>query len=355
MRDSFRSRLRQCVKATRTTFPSLKKLLTTAWSTAARTSSALRRGSRAATACAALLASAWAPLARGSEYVPFRSDSAERVPVGFQQEDDGEAQGTRLRIRRVNHQGSGLPLNTPTGGWEPVNAPQGRYVEELQPPRFEDDAPSYDAGPRGLMVPPNEPQVFPSQRPIPVRQPLPGGPPMPSPMVPRPLPGNGSSAPGPLDCADLERFFDPTPFDVININISVERGESRPPECPLPESVIFPNHPIDVYHRDWACLTYTWKASALCHKPLYFEEMSAERYGHSWGYAQPLVSGAHFFGSILTLPYQMGVHPPGECIYALGYYRPGDCAPKIWYQAPLSIRGAFSQAATVTGLVYLIP
>ncbi len=321
---------------------------------------------------AALLGMSWLPAAKGVEYAPYqgargasqRSASQDHAePALFTTAADAPSEGSRLRIRRVNHQGEGLQLTTPTGGWEEVKAPPARYGEESQPPRYPDHS-AENSGPRGLFGSGANTDSFPDQRPIPVRQPMPmpndrglpmpGG--LPSPMGPRPLPGdNFGGTPGPLNCDDLNRFFDPTPFAGININISVEPGESRPPECPLPESVIFPNHPIDVYSRHWSCLTYSWKASALCHKPLYFEEMAAERYGHSWGYAQPVVSGAHFFGSILLLPYQMGVHPPGECIYPLGYYRPGDCAPKIWYQAPLSIRGALSQAAAVTGLVYVLP
>ncbi len=303
-----------------------------------------------------------------NEYVPYGSagGNAPAARALFTTAAESPTSGSRLRFRRVNHQGEGLQLTTPTGGWEEVRTPP-RFsdlppTEELQPPRYEAGPQQFESGPRGMLEPVPQTEDFPSQRSVPVRQPLPsdnfsqppGG--LPSPLIPRPLPGDDRGGPpGPLDCADLNRFFDPTNFSVIDINISVKPGETRPPECPLPESVIFPNHPIDVYSRNWSCLTYTWKASALCHKPLYFEEMSAERYGHTWGYAQPLVSGAHFFGSILVLPYKMGVHPPGECIYALGYYRPGDCAPKIWYQAPLSVRGAASQAAAVSGLVYVLP
>ncbi len=48
-----------------------------------------------------------------------------------------------------------------------------------------------------------------------------------------------------------------------------------------------------------------WKASGLCHKPLYFEEVQLERYGHEIGpILQPLVSTAHFFGNIAVLPYK---------------------------------------------------
>ena len=99
-----------------------------------------------------------------------------------------------------------------------------------------------------------------------------------------------------------------------------------------------------------------WKASGLCHKPLYFEEVQLERYGHEIGpVLQPLVSTAHFFGNIAVLPYKMGIHPPGECQYALGYYRPGDCAPYMLPPVPISLRGAAVQAGAVVGAAALVP
>lgn len=108
--------------------------------------------------------------------------------------------------------------------------------------------------------------------------------------------------------------------------------------------------------RCWTPLTMTWTASALCHKPLYFEDVQLERYGHSAGpLVQPIKSGAHFFLNIATLPYQFGMNPPTECQYALGYYRPGDCAPWLIDPIPLSLRGAALQAGVVVGGIYLLP
>ncbi len=109
-------------------------------------------------------------------------------------------------------------------------------------------------------------------------------------------------------------------------------------------------------HRDWLASTMTWKASGLCHKPLYFEEVQLERYGHEAGpVLQPVLSGAHFFMNIATLPYQMGMSPPTECEYALGYYRPGSCAPWLLPPVPLSVRGGLMQAGAIVGGVYLFP
>jgi hypothetical protein len=108
--------------------------------------------------------------------------------------------------------------------------------------------------------------------------------------------------------------------------------------------------------RQFVASSVQWTASGLCHKPLYFEQVQLERYGHTLGpILQPVVSSAHFFGSIAVLPYQQGIHPPNECQYALGYYRPGDCAPYMLRPIPWSLRGGLTQAAAVTGAVGLIP
>jgi hypothetical protein len=121
-----------------------------------------------------------------------------------------------------------------------------------------------------------------------------------------------------------------------------------PLECPLGDERFLP--------RMWCATTYTWKASALCHKPLYFEQVQMERYGHTLGpLLDPIISGAHFFGTLPILPYKMGIEPPTECIYPLGYYRPNSCAPYMIPPIPLSLRGAILQGAAVTGAIYAFP
>lgn len=121
-----------------------------------------------------------------------------------------------------------------------------------------------------------------------------------------------------------------------------------PKECRLEQVAMAP--------RQWVPSAVTWKAPNLCHKPLYFEDINLERYGHTTGpFLQPIVSSAHFFANIAVLPYKMGIHPPNECQYALGYYRPGDCAPWIIPPVPISLRGAVSQAAAATTGFLLIP
>jgi len=149
-----------------------------------------------------------------------------------------------------------------------------------------------------------------------------------------------------LKCSSPEDF---RPVTDISTNITPE-GE-LPDECPLTDKIFDLEVP-----RPWCPLTFTWKASGLCHKPLYFEQVHLERYGHSWGpYLQPFVSGAHFFLTVPILPYKMGLYPPGECMYTLGYYRPGNCAPYMLDPIPLSVRAGLAQAGAWLGGIYVIP
>lgn len=107
-------------------------------------------------------------------------------------------------------------------------------------------------------------------------------------------------------------------------------------------------------YRSWTPQTVTWKASSLCHKPLYFENRQLERYGHSRGpFAQPIHSTAHFFVSLISLPYQTAINPANECQYALGFFRPGDCAPWLKDPIPISLEGAKRQALLTTGGAFI--
>lgn len=136
----------------------------------------------------------------------------------------------------------------------------------------------------------------------------------------------------------------------ISLDISLRgvAGEDYPFEC------LGRNVPFEP--RSWPQTVYLWKASGLCHKPLYFEQVQLERYGHEWGpVLQPIMSGAHFFGTIPILPYKMGLETPQECIYSLGYYRPGSCAPYMITQPGFTWRAAAFQTGAVTGVAAAVP
>jgi hypothetical protein len=135
----------------------------------------------------------------------------------------------------------------------------------------------------------------------------------------------------------------------------VELAPQEPGELPYACTFLGETRLLDS-GRDWASICYTWKASGLCHKPLYFEQAHMERYGHSYGpVLDSVISGAHFFATVPVLPYKMGLEPPLECVYPLGEYRPGSCAPRYIEPVPFSVRAAAAEAATVTGLSFALP
>jgi len=135
----------------------------------------------------------------------------------------------------------------------------------------------------------------------------------------------------------------------ITNDIEVKDGKILPKSCPLsPAGEQFPP-------REFPGTNFTWTASNLCHNPLYFEQPALERYGHTIGPLQPVVSGVGFLATIPALPWLMAIDPPNECQYALGYYRPGSCAPRKWSPIPYSTRAAIMTGGVATALVFLIP
>jgi hypothetical protein len=152
------------------------------------------------------------------------------------------------------------------------------------------------------------------------------------------------------DCDDVAKEV--ASQTLLNITLATQpilKGDDQiPSECPR-------TYAGDPW-RCWPCQTFTFTASSLCHKPLYFEDIQLERYGHSAGpLLQPFKSTAHFFVRAALLPYQMGINPPNECQYALGYYRPGDCAPWLRDPFPISPRGLLYEAGFAVGAAFLIP
>jgi hypothetical protein len=152
------------------------------------------------------------------------------------------------------------------------------------------------------------------------------------------------------NCSDIEAMVLANSINNISLQTQpvVTEKQEIPQRCELAL--------IGDVGRCWSSQTVTWTASALCHKPLYFEDVMLERYGHTRGpILEHFRSGAHFFASVATLPYHMGIHPPSECSYALGYYRPGDCAPFLRPAFPFSAQGATTQALASVGLPFIIP
>jgi hypothetical protein len=100
---------------------------------------------------------------------------------------------------------------------------------------------------------------------------------------------------------------------------------------------------------------FAWEAPALCHGPIYIQDVNLERYGYSHGALQPAYSAVHFLGSVAILPYLVGAYPQRECFYTLGYYRPGSYAPYQQSLPRLSLRGVALEGGIVTGMAFGVP
>jgi hypothetical protein len=106
----------------------------------------------------------------------------------------------------------------------------------------------------------------------------------------------------------------------------------------------------------WGVVDYTWHAPLLYHGPLYFEQVSLERYGQGPApLLQPACSAASFFGTIPLLPYHVGAYPPSERIYTLGHRRAGDRVPYQHHWPRFSWRGVRYQSMATTGLIFALP
>jgi hypothetical protein len=110
--------------------------------------------------------------------------------------------------------------------------------------------------------------------------------------------------------------------------------------------------------RPWHPVVYRWEASALCHQPLYFEDVNLERYGYTCRglqFVQPVVSGAKFFATIPCMPYLATAKRPCQRIYTLGHYRPGSLVPFRHHCEELRLGPGAVQAAAVTAVVLAVP
>ncbi|MGY8771178.1 MAG: hypothetical protein ACKVH8_22425 [Pirellulales bacterium] len=161
---------------------------------------------------------------------------------------------------------------------------------------------------------------------------------------------------------DLLDFKDPSSFNVDTQYRHVKIKRNDESAAVVPNNVantLFAQIEPEISHfgiqRDWDPTLAQWEAPAFYHRPLYFEEVNLERYGHRKKVLQPGLSAAHFFANTLALPYKLGVNHPCERVYTLGHYRPGDCNPHDRHGLPWSFKGAVYAGSFYTGLAFFIP
>jgi len=151
---------------------------------------------------------------------------------------------------------------------------------------------------------------------------------------------------------DLQRWF--KPLDKIGLQVA-------PPDGPVPidcSAELFSATGADTpaERRGNPPAVVHWVPTELAHQPLYFDDVPLERYGQSvCPVAQPLLSGAHFFGMFPLIPYKMGIDRTHDPVYTLGYYRPGSPTPCVRQKLPWEKDAALMEAGTWVGLLLLIP
>lgn len=162
---------------------------------------------------------------------------------------------------------------------------------------------------------------------------------------------------------DIKPYFDYEPDPTLASEDPCKNLCPRPEGMPAcegdssqicPEEVQLASQPFQP--RVFSESLFQWEASNLWHQPLYFEDPSLERYGHTHHeLVQPFVSVGRFGLQLVGLPYQSVIDPYDCRVYTLGWYRPGDHAPRKYYQIPWNTDAALYQAAVTTGMFYIFP
>jgi hypothetical protein len=140
------------------------------------------------------------------------------------------------------------------------------------------------------------------------------------------------------DSAETSGSLELRPIGELGVNIAIQPLDNRGRKLLMPPDVAAKSSPaaaVPDVPRPWPILDYYWKATELCHRPLYFEEINLERYGHSLRCGQPLISAVHFYGTVAAMPVKLVLEPPCQCVYTLGHFRPGSCVPfEVYHPRP---------------------
>lgn len=160
---------------------------------------------------------------------------------------------------------------------------------------------------------------------------------------------------GTMQAADrLQRIFGDypdRPFTSIALDRELPAGtnpEDLSRELFIPQDQAPEELPVIYY--------FAWVAPEVWYKSLYFDDVQLERYGQTrCPPLQPVLSGAHFFGTLAFMPYKMGLSGPFEMTTNYGYYRPGSPTPCVGRRVPWEWDAALLQAGFIVGGVFFIP
>jgi hypothetical protein len=110
---------------------------------------------------------------------------------------------------------------------------------------------------------------------------------------------------------------------ITDLGVSIAPPPGRlPAPITTPPTSQEPGTAIAGLNYRYSLQPFYWESSALCHRPIYFEDWRLDRAGRAY---RPAVQFPLSFGKYYTrfpaVPAQMVFHPPWMKIYTLGYGR----------------------------------
>jgi hypothetical protein len=189
--------------------------------------------------------------------------------------------------------------------------------------------------------PPQQPATSPSDRPEVLPEAAAVQPDPESPMK--------STMPGPSQSEEVFRSIQQIRVDIA------PKGDLPPNRAAMRFARAGEQFQATGYSREEVETQFAWEAPAMCHRPLFFEDINLERHGYHVKHIQPFLSAAHFFSRVPAMPYLAMSERSRVCNYTLGHYQPGSSAPYLWYYPRLSLTGVALEGALVTSLILAIP
>jgi hypothetical protein len=235
-----------------------------------------------------------------------------------------------------------LTIDGPVEGVEPSDdGPAPTVAPEGTAPRNAGAAPEINLAQHAIVVEDAAPNSEPSAPVVERAEPI---------AAPQPAPESRFRAGG--DESDAERIN----RQLVDVPLDIRPSAGELPEDlaaakvagePTIDETLPSQEPADIF-----CSYTPW---TICYRPLYFEDIRLERYGHDVGCLQTGLSGVRFFSQIAALPYKMTVHPPRSCQCSNGFGRPGDCPLPGYGHREFRLDASLVEAAAVAGVVYILP
>lgn len=107
--------------------------------------------------------------------------------------------------------------------------------------------------------------------------------------------------------------------------------------------------------RRFSPMVSVFRGPNVHYHPLYFEQLSLERYGHHLGNPfQPIIAHGLFYADFMLLPYSLGKQPPWKCHNNEGLATPGDVVLPFRAYFPIWDREGVGLQTAVTVLTFAL-